>query len=241
VNPPGQNDLISASEGNRPNRCSSCGKRLPNRRRYCRPGCQKRFREALQLSTGLLTTLRAAYAAVHFSEEAVVLDVVVTTSKSVSRFQVERGLHEEPATALYRLINEIGTAWHEVADRSQSRGAASRHCLDQHQASDVAPETAIPAYSRSMAAEQKRAMRTLELTQAEIESRSEASVRQAQRKAARKAHPDIGGTDKEMKTINGAVETLLEWLENPPSGRTRIAFERVWCFSAAAKKWYPPA
>jgi len=219
--------------------CLCCGRPVNGRqRRYCRPACRTRFRAALDVALSLLESLQIPYAAVSFSECTVYLDVLWKGCTKGSRFEMSRLPDEDPAAALYRLVNEVGSIWHQKRDQVGSRYAASEFVLGQGESSAICPESLVPQRNKAVSGEERQAFRCLALCPSEVQQGGEVSVRRAQRSASRRHHPDAGGTHERMKEVNQATEILLKWLVG---GRTRIAIERAWCFDASVDKWYPPA
>jgi hypothetical protein len=113
-------------------RCLSCGEVIVNlRRRYCSRECRKQMLWVLSLSKGLLSILSARYASFSFDNSRVILDILPTWSKDISRFERKRAPGKKPAEDLKHLILQSGSDWHDMIHNKNSRSYASLHILNK--------------------------------------------------------------------------------------------------------------
>ena len=225
--------------------CLSCGENeLPKkRRRYCSDKCKKRLDFALYITTGLVQTLRARYAAFSYTQDTLILDVLPVGSSVISRFMWSRGKDKKVADDLLDLVEQAGREWYKKEEETGSRWWASQRLLDKASRRDIPTSTIVPAAKKApqFNHQEKTALRLLQLSREEIVSKDGMrSIKSAYRRQAKRFHPDKGDTSNRFVEINAAHAELLSWAENPRF-RSRAALPHSWCFDASKKRWVPPA
>lgn len=225
--------------------CLACGEdELPKRRRrYCSDKCKKRLDFALYITTGLVQTLRARYAAFSYTQDTLILDVLPIGSSVISRFMWTRGKHKKVADDLLDLVEQAGCEWYKKEEETGSRWWASQHLLDKASRREIPVSTIMPVSKRApqLNHKEKSALRLLELSKEQIVSKeSMRSIKSAYRRQAKRFHPDKGDTSNRFVEINEAHAELLNWAENPKF-RSRTALPNSWCYDASRKRWVPPA
>jgi hypothetical protein len=224
--------------------CLACGeKQLPKmRRRYCTDRCKKRLDFALYVTTGLVQTLRARYAAFSYTQETLVLDVLPIGSRVISRFMWGRSKHKKVADDLLDLVEQAGCEWYKKEEETGSRWWASQHLLDKASRRDLPMSSIVPTSKRApqLNHKEKNALKLLELSKEQIVSKDGMRcIKSAYRTQAKLCHPDKGDTSNKFVEINEAHAELLNWAENPRF-RSRTALPHSWCYDASKKRWVPP-
>jgi len=224
--------------------CLACGQTpIPKRkRRYCTDKCKKRLDFALFICTGLVEALRAQYAAFSYTEDALVLDILPTASKAISRFVWKRTKAHKVADDLLDLVQEAGRDWYQLENETGSSWWASQHLLDKTSREDIPVTTVMPVAKRTpqLNHKEKNALKLLKLTKNQILSkRGLQFLRSAYRRNAKRYHPDRGGKTNRFVQINEAHAELLNWAQNPKFS-SRTALPNSWCYDGVKKRWAPP-
>ncbi len=235
--------MKSADRKRRP--CLSCGKEeLPKkRRRYCSDKCKKRLDFALYITTGLVQTLGARYAAFSYTEDTLILDILPIARNIISRFMWKRSEDKRVADDLLDMIEQAGREWYEREEETGSRWWASQGLLDRTSRRDICVSTIVPVSKKmpQLNHKQKNALKLLELTKDQILSKDSMRwIKSAYRSKAKLHHPDKGDTSNKFIEINEAHAELLNWAESPVY-RSRTALPNSWCYDASRKRWVPPA
>ena len=113
---------ITGEPPERSMRLRVCGRAMADRRRrYCTPKCGKRLQEALDVASGRPAGLEVPYAGISvFGLARLFPDVAWKGERHVSRFDITRQPGDDPAAALYRLVDEVGTLWHQRSHYQRS-------------------------------------------------------------------------------------------------------------------------
>jgi hypothetical protein len=236
---------VKDADSKRRRPCLSCGKKeLPKaRRRYCSDKCKKRLEFALYIATGLVQTLRARYAAFSYTEDTLILDILPVAPNVISRFVWKRSEDKRVADDLLDMIEQAGRDWYEREEETGSRWWASQHLLDRTSRRDICVSTIVPISKKMprLNHKQKDALKLLELTRDQIQSKDNIRwIKSAYRSKAKLHHPDKGDTSNKFIEINEAHAELLQWAESPMY-RSRTALPNSWCYDASRKRWVPPA
>jgi hypothetical protein len=224
--------------------CLACGQApIPKRkRRYCSDRCKKRLDFALYICTGLVQALRARYAAFSYTQEALILDVLPSAAKTISRFVWKRSKSQKVADDLLDLVQEAGRDWYELEEETGSSWWASQHLLDKTSREDI-PVTAVkPEAKRTpqLNYKEKNALKLLKLTKKQILSKQGLQhIKSAYRRNAKRYHPDKGDKSNRFIQINEAHAELLNWTQNPKFS-FRAALPKSWCYDGEKKRWAPP-
>ena len=225
--------------------CLSCGKApIPKgKRRYCSDKCKKRLDFALYISTGLVQALGARYAAFSYTGETLVLDILPSGTKIISRFVWQRNGSKRVADDLLELVEAAGCEWYEMEEETGSSWWASQLLLDKASREDLPVSTVVPEEKQTpqLNHKAKKALKLLKLTKKQIlSSNSVNHVKNAYRRTAMEHHPDKGGESETFIQINEAHVELLNWAENPKFNY-RCALPDSWCYDSVKKRWAPPA
>lgn len=225
--------------------CLACGTtHIPKgRRRYCSDKCKKRLDFALYITTGLVQTLRARYAAFSYTEKILILDILPVGSNMISRFLWNRSKDKKVADDLLGMIEHAGREWYKREEETGSRWWASQHLLESKSRKDIPGRTIVPVAMSTpqLNYKEKNALKLLELTKDQLLSKNGIQcVKSAYRRKAKLYHPDKGDTSNKFIEINEAHAELLNWAENPRF-RSRAALVNSWCYDSSRKRWVPPA
>ncbi len=224
-------------------KCLACGStELGNRRRYCSLECRNQIMWVLSLSKGLLSCFNARYASFSFNRSQVILDILPSWSKEISRFTHARTSGKKPAHDLKKLILDSGSEWYDLIDNNNSRSYATLSILKKNSNSNISskyirPNSSVkPRFSK----DERQALKRLRLKLEEfIEEENTAKIKSAYKKMARIHHPDMGGDPEEFRKVKDAHEQMLDWAQNPQFS-SRKALVDCWSYDASTNKWVPP-
>lgn len=196
----------------------------------------------LSLSKGLLRTFNARYAAFFFDPDQVILDVLPTWSKTISRFGCVRTAGIRPAEDLKNLILESGREWYGLLEKRNSRSYASLFLLQKNHAQDVDPATIKPESNRKLrlTKDERDYLKILELDESALSNQCRhIQIRSAYRKMAKRCHPDLGGDSEKFKRLNEAHQKMLSWAQAPQYYSKR-ALRDCWSYDGYTNRWSPP-
>jgi hypothetical protein len=224
--------------------CLACGENeLPKiRRRYCNDKCKRRLDFALFITTGLVQTLRARYAAFSYTSQNLILDVLPIGSTVISRFLWKRSGHKKVADDLLDLVEHAGCEWYKREEVTRSRWWASQQLLDEASCRSIPVSSIVPVSKQTpqLNHKEKSALKVLQLTKEQIVSKdSMRFIKSAYRRQAKLFHPDRGDTSNRFVEINEAHAQLLNWATNPKF-HLRRALASSWGYDASRKRWVPP-
>lgn len=222
------------------NRCLSCGTTEGmNRRRYCSIDCRKRLRHALNIRTGLLRALNVRYAVFHFTDGAVVMDVIPYGCKEVYRFIANRKYNQLPADDFRRMADDLGKTWWEEKRRTNRRYLASLLVFKKATVNGALPSAVCPIEIR-VPAVKPGALSKLKLDRQALASPGlRRLLKTAYRLEAKRNHPDHGGDPALFRKIHEAYEELVFWAQNP-TYRKRRGFSEKWFYDGGKNKWIQP-
>jgi len=235
--------IKTVQKPSRTGRCISCGGECENlRRRYCSVECRKQMLWVLSLSRGLLSILNVRYASFSFNNARVILDILPTWSKDISRFEKRRMPGKKPADDLKDLILESGTDWHRMIRNNTSRSYASLYLLKKNSNKKLSsralkPDGNVkPKFSR----QEKEAIRFLCMKPDDLITVGCVSrIKSAYKKMAKLHHPDMGGDAEKFKRLNEAHQQMLGWAENPQFTSKKALID-CWSFDSSTNRWTPP-
>jgi hypothetical protein len=213
------------------------------KRRYCSDKCKKRLDFALYISTGLVQALRARYAAFSYTGDTLVLDILPSDVRVISRFVWQRNGGNRVADDLLALVEAAGREWYEMEEETGSSWWASRLLLDKASREDLPVSVVVPEEKQTpqLNHQARKALRLLKLTKNQIlSSDGVEQLKTAYRRTAMEHHPDRGGQSDTFIQINEAHAALLDWTENPKFN-SRCALPNSWCYDSEKKRWAPPA
>ena len=225
--------------------CVSCGEApIPKgKRKYCSDKCKTRLDFALYISTGLVQALRARYAAFSYTDEMLILDILPSGTRVISRFVWRRNKDKRVADNLLDMVVEAGREWYEMEDETGSSWWASQLLLDKASREDIPVSAVVPEEKQTpqLNHKEKNALKLLKLTKQQILSTNNVEhVKAAYRKTAMMHHPDRGGESAKFIRINEAHAELLNWAQSPKFN-CRAALPNSWCYDGCKKRWAPPA
>lgn len=196
----------------------------------------------LSLSKGLLRIFNARYAAFSFNKRHVILDILPTWSKDISRFIHKRTSGKKPAEDLKDLILQSGEEWYNIIDDNNSKSYASLFILKKNSNSCIMPDSIKPnnrlrpKFSKC----EKESMKFLQLDFKELISEGQMSkIKSAYKNLAKVHHPDMGGDAEKFKKLNEAHQQMLLWAESPQF-TSRKALTGCWSYDALTSRWAPP-
>jgi hypothetical protein len=238
-----KNGLIARDDPHKKKRCIACGTEDMGRgRRYCSKECRVHMNWVLSLSKGLLRTFGARYAAFSFTTELVILDVLPTWTKGISRFVYLRSSSKKPAEDLKSLILECAGEWYDLQDNNISKGYATLNILEKNHRDDIDPETLKPGgiTRLRLSKHETECLKILKLERKDLYKDGQArKIRTAYKKMAKVYHPDMGGDAEQFKKLNEAHKQMLEWSENPQY-TSRKALKDCWSYDGWTNRWSPP-
>ncbi len=230
-----------ANNGN--NKCLACGKSgLDGRRRYCSADCRKQILWVLSLSRGLLNIFNARYASFSFNANNVILDILPSWSKDISRFTGKRQLGKKPADDLKRLILDSGREWYRIIENNNSRSFASLFLIEKNSDKAIPLGSVRPDHNQKLrfSKEERKSLKLLHLEINElIGEESKTRIKNAYRKMALIHHPDTGGNAEQFKRVNSAREQMLLWADKPHY-TSKKALVDCWSYDGSTNKWTPP-
>ena len=237
------------------NRCRTCGRVIPKRRKYCARECRTHFAERLEMLVVTLRKIGARFASLTLGPGAIELVVMPWTGRHVSRFSSAFGADEDWQWGIFEFTLALNEQWHRLRKRLRSERLAARDLLeinrtDLWRASHFDLDLAGP--TAGVARDVHRALRTLAIEAQDLRTSDFLrTVRQRFAEKIRAAHPDRGGTDTlEFMRVKKSRDTLLEsWqagdLAALLSGKEREPLRRnpmPWSFffDGNAGRWYFP-
>lgn len=220
--------------------CLACGDRLPSRRhRYCSPACRQQLLASLNRRTGLLRALNTRYATFSFSDYVIMMDLLPYGIERIYTYILPRTPGKKPVEDFCSLCNMLGTAWWNERNRTHKRYLASRHVLEQADNSDKDPESLVPRTTFRPAVRSDSLIR-LEIKVNELtRTNSEACIKQAFRRQAKKHHPDLGGNPQTFRKIHEAYQKLIQWAKRPTFTH-RSGFPGKWLYEGGNCRWTQP-
>ena len=237
------NIIPSRTKTTKTRKCLACGTdRLEARRRYCSKECRQQILWVLSLSNGLLKVFNARYAAFSFNKGYVMLDVLPTWSKDISRFTYERTSGKKPAVDFKHLILQSGGEWYNMINNKNSKSYASLSLLKKNYNKAITPGSIKPdrkikpRFSKS----ERESVKLLKLKLEELISEGHvAKIKACYKKLAKIYHPDIGGDAEKFKKLNEAHQQMLQWAEKPQFTLRKALFD-CWSYDGATDRWSPP-
>ena len=240
----GKNTLIQSSTGaTKIGMCLACGTTgIKAGRRYCSKECRQQILWVLSLSKGLLRIFNTRYAAFSFNKTHVILDILPSWSKDISRFIHKRTSGKKPSEDLKDLILQSGKEWYRIIDNNNSKSYASLFLLERNSKKGI-PLDSIKPNNRlrpRFSKHEKESMKLLQLELSElISDRHVSKIRSAYKSLAKIHHPDMGGDAEKFKKLNDAHQQMLLWAENPQF-TSRKALTGCWSYDASTNRWTPP-
>jgi len=231
---------IAACENQPERTCLSCGTTLDKRKkRYCSIACRQRLRHKLNMRTGLLKALNIRYAAFHFTENVVILDVLPYGGKDIFSFLYPRSPNRQPADDFSQLTDLLGNAWWAEKKRTNRSYLACRYIFGQAKRGNSTLKSLKPQELKIPSVNSKTLV-YLQLDKNDLESpRYKAAIKNAFRMQAKKNHPDVGGSSAMFRKIHQAYEELINWAECP-TFVMRSGFPDKWFYRGDQNRWVQP-
>jgi hypothetical protein len=223
-------------------KCLSCGtsKGIAGRR-YCSIECRQKLRYQLNVRSGLLKALNARYATFYFTDEVLIMDVLLFDSATLYSFIFPRTAGRKPVNDFSDMSNILGNAWWDEMRRTQRKYLAAHHVLQKarqqdHKGHSVKPiEIKIPSIKKK-----GNALVALQLERSDLRSpHLRKIIKAAYRRQAKKNHPDLGGSETSFRSIHEAYKDLIKWSEKPSFSR-RNGFPDRWFYDGIKNKWVQP-
>ncbi len=208
-------------------------------RRYCSVKCRQHLRQKLTTRSGLLEALNVRHATFYFTDDMIVMDIVVRDIRNVFRYTALRTKGARPADDFGKMANRLGEAWWAEENRTKRKYLASRKLLEMAEKHDVAEGLVRPRLIKT-ASVRAESLQYLGISKAELGS-SELTklIKNAYRRQVKIHHPDAGGEAMTFRKIHDAYRDLLCWAENPTFLRRR-GFADKWYYDGASQKWVQP-
>ncbi len=223
-----------------PRACLSCGTTDNMRnRRYCSVKCRQHLRQKLTTRSGLLEAIHARYATFYFTDDLIVMDVMVHDLREVFRFSASRTKGCRPADDFGKMANRLGDAWWAEENRTKRKYMASRKLLDLAERHAISEGLVRPRLIR-VATVKPESLQYLGISKAELGSRELTKlIKNAYRREVKVHHPDTGGQASTFRKLHDAYQELLRWADNPTFIRRR-GFPDKWYYDSANQKWIQP-
>jgi len=242
-------DLISTkkitthSTLTKPVRCLACGTdQIKPGRRYCSKKCREQINWVLSLSKGLLKAFNARYAAYSFTRGQVILDVLPTWSKGISRFSLKRTPGNKPAEDLKNLVLKSGNEWYKLVNNNLSKSYASLFLIKKNHKKEIDPTSIKPKKKvrPRLSKSEGVYLKLLHLDRKDLSLNGDIlKIKSAYKRLAKLCHPDIGGNEEEFKRINEAHKQMLLWTESPHY-TSKKALRNSWSYDGFTNRWAPP-
>lgn len=222
------------------NSCLSCGTTENMKsRKYCSISCRQKLRQRLNARSGLLQALNTRYATFYFSDNIIIMDVVVHGIKEIFRFSRERAKGGKPSEDFSRMANMLGGAWWAEEKRTGKQYLASRCVLELAQRQTISATASRPSRI-VMPTIQKKYLDCLAIDKTQLTSpQLHKIIKNAYRLQAKTHHPDTGGSAAGFRNIHNAYKELLHWADDPVFIRRR-GFPDRWFYDGENKKWVQP-
>lgn len=237
------NRSLTTTKTSKRGRCLACGITvLDKRRRYCSSECRKQILWVLSLSKGFLSIFNTRYAAFSFNRNYVILDIIASWSKDISRFIHKRSYGKKPANDLKDLILNSGKEWYHIIGTNKSRSYASLFLLNRNSTKKINPDSIKPnnKVRPRFSKDEKKSLNVLQMELKElIASEKKTKIKSAYKRLAKVLHPDMGGNEEDFKRLNEAHQQMLLWADNPQF-TSRKALIDCWSFDADSNRWAPP-
>jgi hypothetical protein len=221
-------------------RCLSCGTSKETAgRRYCSVECRQKLRHQLNVRSGLLKALNTRYATFYFTDDLLIMDVLLFDSVSLYSFIFPRTAGRKPVEDFSDMSNILGKAWWDEMRRTNRKYLASHHVLRKAMKQDHGGNSVTPLEIKIPSVKGKT-MVALQLGMEDLHSSElQKIIKSAYRRQARKHHPDIGGNEAAFRRIHEAYEDLMKWSEEPSFSR-RNGFPDRWFYDGMKNKWVQP-
>ncbi|KAF0157541.1 MAG: DnaJ domain-containing protein [Syntrophaceae bacterium] len=188
---------------------------------------------------GLLEAIHARFATFYFTDDLIVMDVVVHDVRDVFRFSAVRKKGCRPADDFGKMANRLGEAWWDEENRTKRKYMASRKLLDLAERLAISEGLARPRLIR-VATVKPESLQYLGMSKAELGSRELTRlIKIAYRRQVKVHHPDAGGEASTFRKLHDAYQDLLRWADNPTFTRRR-GFPDKWYYDGASQKWVQP-
>lgn len=208
-------------------------------RRYCSVKCRQHLKQKLTTRTGLLEALNTRYATFYFTDELIVMDIVVHDIREVFRYTAIRTKGSRPADDFGKLANRLGEAWWAEEKRTKKKYMASRKLLEMAERHLITEGLVRPHLIR-VATVRSESLQYLGISKAELGSNELAKiVKNAYRRKVKVHHPDVGGEATTFRRIHEAYKELLRWADHPTFLRRR-GFPDKWYYDSTNQKWIQP-
>jgi len=183
--------------------------------------------------------LNTQYATFHFSDLAIILNILPFGSEKIFTFSHPRTPGEKPASDFKTLCNFLGNRWWAEKKRTNKGYLASSNLLQLAQKKklpidEVRPKTVqIPSVKQVAFTHLNLAISTAN------SSEFLSTVKRAYRQQAKANHPDLGGDAGNFRKIHHAYQELTHWGQNP-TFKLRQSFPDKWFYSRHKDSWMQP-
>jgi hypothetical protein len=223
-------------------KCLSCGtSKGISGKRYCSIECRQKLRYQLNVRSGLLNALNTRYATFYFTEDVLIMDVLLFDSATLYSFIFPRTPGRKPVEDFSELSNILGNAWWDEMRRTNRKYLASNHVLQKALQQDQKSKSIKPVEIKIPSIKGKgNALLALQLGREDLHSsKLQKIIKAAYRRQAKKHHPDLGGSEAAFRSIHEAYKDLIKWAESPSFSR-RNGFPDKWFYDGIKNKWVQP-
>ncbi|MDI6797189.1 MAG: hypothetical protein QMD09_09600 [Desulfatibacillaceae bacterium] len=229
---------ISHSASSKVKVCPACGQAsFLGRRKYCAPACRQRLLDKLAVLSGLLQALRVRYATFSFTQDTLVLNMVIWGFGPVYTFLWERSSSKKPSEDLMEMTEILGREWWREHNEKNSRHQACLHIMEKARTGLVGREQVRPLCKQSPKVSQKH-LTVLALSRSQLEGKNaKACIKTAFRRQAMRHHPDVDGDQEIFLKVHCAYQELLEWVKAPVMTR-QTGLPGKWAYNG--RRWIPP-
>lgn len=201
--------------------------------------CRQKLRHQLNVRSGLLKALNTRYATFYFTDEMLIMDVLLFDSPSLYSFIFPRTAGRKPVEDFSDMSNILGKVWWDEMGRTNRKYLASHHVLQKAMKQDQGSGSVTPLEIKIPSIKGK-ALVALQLGTADLNSAElQTIIKSAYRRQVRKHHPDAGGSEDAFRRIHEAYVDLIKWAKAPSFSR-RNGFPDRWFYDGMKNKWVQP-
>jgi hypothetical protein len=223
-------------------KCLSCGtlKKMAGRR-YCSVECRQKLRYQLNVRSGLLKALNTRYATFYFTNDVLIMDVLLFDAATLYSFIFPRTAGRKPVEDFSEMSNILGNAWWDEMRRTNRKYLAASHVLKKARQQDQKIQSVKPVEIKIPSMKGKgKALVALQLERKDLySSQLQKIIKAAYRHQAKRHHPDLGGSETAFRSIHDAYKDLIQWAEAPSFTR-RNGFSDKWFYDGIKNKWVQP-
>jgi hypothetical protein len=191
------------------------------------------------MRTGLVRALNTRYATFYFSEDTIVMDMLLYGSNDIYSFFYPRSPGKKPAEDFSRMADLLGDLWWAERKRTNKRYIASYRVLEKAFRNKVSILSVKPVMVK-VPSVKGSSLADLEIEKTVLTSPDlQKIIRNAYRQRAKEHHPDLGGDAIKFRKVYKAYEELTNWAKNPVFLK-RCGFPDKWFYDGSTNRWIQP-